>query len=110
MGLDLTDLLRQLRVLAFLDPANVDDHVHLVSTIRHSVACHKAFGSGGGVAVREADNGTDGKLVPHILLRLSYKRSRDADGGGLVLHAIITDGFDLLPGSCLGKKCVVAFC
>ena len=46
--------------LAFLGPANVDDHVHFIGAVVHSIGGHEAFGSGGGIAVGEADDGADG--------------------------------------------------
>ena len=92
----------------FLGPADVDDHVHLIGSVVHGVGGHEALGGGGVVAVGEADDGADGQFVPHIGFRLLDKGGGDADGGGVVLHAVVADTPDVRPGGGLGQQSVVA--
>ena len=107
-GLHGGDLLRDLLPQAVLRPADVDDHVHLVRAVRHGVGGHEALGGGGVVAVGEADDGADGQPVPNVLLRLLHVGRGDADGGGVILHTVVADAFDLRPGGGLGQQGVVA--
>ena len=110
MFLDLMDLLGDLGPLAFLGPADVDDHIHFVSTVTDGIMGHEALGGGGGIAVGEADNGANSQLFAHIFLGLLHEGSGDADGSGGILHTIVADGLDVSPGSGLSQQGVVAFC
>ena len=106
--LDGGDLRGDLVPLAFLGPADVDDHVYFPGPVVHGVGGHKALGGGGVVAVGETDDGADGQLVAHVLLGLLHKGSRNAYRGGVVLHAVIADGPDIGPGCGLGKQSMIA--
>ena len=94
---------------SFLGPADVDDHIHLIGAIFHRVGSHKALGFRGIVAVGEANDRADGKLISHIFLRLLHKGCRDAHGSRMVLHSVVADRPDLVPGSRLAQQGMVAF-
>ena len=102
------DLREQVIPLPVLHPAEVDDHVHLGRAVIHGVRGHEALGGGGVIPVGEADHRADGQLSRHILRRLLDIACRDADAGAAVLHTIVADGLDLLPGGRLGQQSVVA--
>ncbi|CAN4040397.1 HNH endonuclease, partial [Dysosmobacter welbionis] len=107
-GLHGLDLGEQVIPLLILHPAQVDDHVHLLGAVLHGVRGHEALGGGGVIPVGEADHRADGQLSRHILRRLLDIAGRDADAGAAVLHTIVADGPDLLPGGRLGQQSVVA--
>ena len=102
------DLREQVLPLPVLHPAEVDDHIHLFSAVVHSISGHEALGCGGVIAVGEADDGADRQLARHILRRLLHIAGGDAHAGAAVLHAVIADGLDLVPGGRLGQKRVIA--
>ena len=102
-----TDLVQHPIVQAVLHPADVDDHVDLGRAVVHGVGGLEALGGGGVVAVGEADDGAHGDLARHILRRLLHIGGGDAHAGAAVLHAIVADGPDLVPGSRLGQQGVV---
>ena len=108
-GLDGLDLREQVVPLPVLHPADVDDHVHFPGAVLHGVSGHEALGGGGVIAVGETDNGADGQLARHILRRLLHIGGGDAHAGAAVLHAVVADGADLVPGGRLGQQGVVAF-
>ena len=106
-GLDGLDLFEQIAPALILDPADVDDHVDLVRAVFHGVRSFKALGLRRVVAVWEADDGADGELAADIVLRLLHIGSGDADGRGVVFHAVVADGPDLGPGGRLGQQGMV---
>ena len=106
-GLDSPDLFEQIVPALVLDPADVDDHVDLVRAVFHGVRSFKALGLRRVVAVREADDGADGELAADIVLRLLHIGSGDADGRGVVFHAVVADRPDLSPGGRLGQQGMV---
>ena len=100
------DLLENLVVLAFLDPAEVDDHVDLGG--------HEALGCGGVIAVGEADDRADGQLAKAVVLLLGnivrgvvHIGLRDADARAAVFDAVVTDLLDVLPGGSLLEEGMV---
>ena len=103
------DLIAHLVKESGLGPADVDDHVHFIRAVVHSIGGHEALGGGGIVAIGEADNGTDGQSFAYILLGLPDKAGRDADGSGMVLHSVVADALDVRPGGGLGQQGMVAF-
>ena len=107
--LDGLDLFEQIVPALVLDPADVDDHVDLVRAVLDRVERFEALGLRRVVAVREADDGADGQLVPDVVLRLLHIGSGDADGRGMILHAVVADGLDLGPGRRLGEEGVIDF-
>ena len=102
------DLMEQVIPLLVFYPADVDDHVHFLRAVVHSVGGHEALGGGGVVAVGKADDGADGQLARHILRRLLHIAGGDAHAGAAVLHAVVADALDLGPGGRLGQKGMVA--
>ena len=102
------DFREQVLPLPVLHPAEVDDHIHLLRAVIHGVGGHEALGCGGVIAVGEADDGADRQLARHILRRLLHIAGGDAHAGAAVLHAVIADGLDLVPGGRLGQKRVIA--
>ena len=109
MLLDGLDFFEQIVPALILDPADVDDHVDLVRAVLNRVECFEALGLCRVVAVREADDGADGQLVPDVVLCLLYIGSGNADGRGMILHAVVADSLDLGPGRRLGEQGVVDF-
>ena len=105
---DLRDLVPDGVVLSFLHPTQIDHHIHLVRAVIHRVPCHKALGLGGVVAVREANDRADREPVPHVFLRLPDKGSGNADGCGVILHTVVADSPDILPGGRLAQEGVIA--
>ena len=103
------DLLGNVAPFAVLCPADVNDHIHLISAVLYGIGGHKALGGSGGIAVGEADDGADGKLVPYIVLGLPDISGRNADGGGAILDAVVANCLNLCPGSSLTQQSVVAF-
>ena len=101
------DFIQHPVIQAVLHPADVDDHVDLRCAVVHGVGGLEALGGGGVVAVGEADDGAHGDLARHILRRLLHIGGGDAHAGAAVLHAIVADGPDLVPGSRLGQQGVV---
>ena len=113
------DLLKDLVVLALLDPAEVDDHVDLGRAVVHGVGGLKALGGGGvvavgRVAVGEADDRADGQLAEAIVLLLGdvvrgviHIGLRDADARAAVFDAVVTDLLDVLPGGGLLEEGMV---
>ena len=101
------DLLQHPVIQAVLHPADVDDHVDFGRAVVHGVGGLEALGGGGVVAVGEADDGAHGDLARHILRRLLHIGGGDAHAGTAVLHAVVADGPDLVPGSRLGQQGVV---
>ena len=91
------DFFQQRVPLLILDPAEVDDHVHLVRAVFDRVRRLKALGLCCIIPIREADDRADGKLVSHILLRLLHIRCRNADACRMVLHTVVADCLDFRP-------------
>ena len=107
VGLYGADLVQHPVIQAVLYPADVDDHVDLGRAVVHGVGGLEALGGGGVVAVGEADDGAHGDFARHILRRLLHIGGGDAYAGTAVLHAVVADGPDLVPGSRLGQQGVV---
>ena len=103
------DLIQHIIPFLLLDPTQIDDHVHFFRAVFHGIVGHEALGSGGVISVGKADHGTDRQLSIHILRNLLHKTGRNAHAGTAILHAVIADRFDLLPGSSLGQQRMVAF-
>ena len=92
-----------------LDPAEVDDHIHLGRTVFHGVRRHEALGRGGVIAVGKADDGTHRQAAPQMLRRLRHIGCGNAHGGAAVVQTVVADGPDFLPGGRLGQDRMVAF-
>jgi len=92
------DLLKDLVVLALLDPAEVDDHIDLGRAVGDGGLGLHALDAAGRVAVGEADDRADGQLAEAIVLLLGdvvrgviHIGLRDADARAAVFDAVVTD-------------------
>ena len=108
------DLLQDFIVLAFLDPAEVDDHVDLGRAVGYGGLGLHALDAAGNVAVGEADDRAHGQLTEAVVLLLGdVVRGvgdvglRDADARAAVLDAVVADLADLLPGGGGGEQGMV---
>ena len=112
--LDGVDLLKDLVVLALLDPAEVDDHVDLGRAVGDGGLGLHALDAAGRVAVGEADDRADGQLAEAVVLLLGnivrgvvHIGLRDADARAAVFDAVVTDLLDVLPGGGLLEEGMV---
>ena len=108
------DLLKDLVVLALLDPAEVDDHVDLGRAVGDGGLGLHALDAAGRVAVGEADDRADGQLAEAIVLLLGdvvrgvvHIGLRNADARAAVFDAVVTDLLDILPGGGLLEEGMV---
>ena len=101
------DLLQHLVPQLVLHPAQVDHHVDLLGPVGDGLLGLKDLDHGGGVAVGKADHRAHRQLVPQVVRRLLHVAGGDTHAGAAVLHAVVADLADFLPGGGLGQQSVV---
>ena len=89
------DIGRDIIPAAVLDHGQIDDHIHLVSTIADGLRRLERLDGRSVISVREADDRADAQPVTDIFLRPGNMARRDAHTGAAVAHALIAEGADL---------------
>ena len=74
----------------------MDDHVDFIRAVFHCVARLKGLCGGGGIAVREADDGADGHASGAVVVRKAHIGRRDADAGRPVMHGVVAERTNVL--------------
>ena len=108
--LNLPDFIQDLVIKSVLNPADIDDHIHLGRSVFNGISCLEHLGGRRGIPVREPDHHADRNLPLHVFHRLFRVRRRNADAGGSVFDRIVTDRPDLLPGRIHLQQGVITAC
>ena len=95
--LDGADVLAHGVVLAVLQAADVDDHIHLGCTVLDGGLGLKGLGSGVHRTQREADHTAHRDAACHVLDGLLHIAGVDADRGRVVCNGLVAQGLDLGP-------------
>ena len=108
--LNLPDFIQNLVIKSILNPADIDDHIHLGRSVFNGISCLEHLGGRCGIPVREPDHHADRNLPLHVFHRLFRVRRRNADAGRSVADRIVADRPNLLPGRIHLQQGVITAC